>query len=491
MFAASAGAAAGSGHAPEATAATGGGAPETRSDDSHFVWWLVAAMALGLVIRFAYAIAFKWNNPVGGDAAYYHFQANALARGLGFVDPWSWAWRKTGVFDGAEHPPLYTMFLSIPSLLGFDTVREHLLSGGILGSVAIGAIGFAGRAVAGARAGIIAAFIAAVYANLFMNDGLIISETLTALLVALVVWFVYRFWRAPSMGNAALLGAACGLITLTRAELVLYFPIVVLPLALRARGLVTRERVQRLVVMVVIAAIPVLPWVGYNLSRFNEPVTLSTGGDFTLANTYCRSTFYGDRVGWWDLRCMGDRWSVPGDESEVAKHFRQQGLDYLSGHLGRFPVVLLARVARMWDVYAPIQKLNWDTVEQGRSPIAVAGLALGQFYALVIAAIVGLVMLRRRKVIIYPLLGLAVTCTLAAMIAFGSTRYRVPAEIAIIIAASVPLAALLDRWFPSGRHTAPPSSGEEPVAPEGPAPGDGTARDVERDAPRSPEPVHS
>jgi 4-amino-4-deoxy-L-arabinose transferase-like glycosyltransferase len=479
MFAASAGAAADDRPAPEAKA------------DRTFVWWIVAAMALALVVRLAYAIAFKWNNPVGGDAAYYHFQANALAQGLGFVDPWSWAWRKTGVFDGAEHPPLYTMFLAVPSVLGFDSVREHLVSGTILGSLGCGVIGFAGRAVAGARVGIIAAFIAAVYANLFMNDGLIVSETLTALLVAFVVWFVYRFWRTPSIGNAALLGVAAGLLTLTRAELVLYFPIVVLPLTLRARGLITRERVKLAVVAVVVAAIPVLPWVGYNLSRFNEPVTLSTGGDFTLANTYCDSTFYGERVGWWDLRCMGDRWSVPGDESEVSQHFRRQGLDYLSAHLDRFPVVVAARVARMWDIYAPIQKLNWDTVEQGRSPIAVAGLALAQFYVLVIVAIIGLVMLRRRKIIIYPLIGLAVTCTAAAMIAFGSTRYRVPAEIAIIIAASVAVAALLDRWFPSGRRATPPATSDEPAPPDGPASGDGTARDTEQPTPRAPEPAHT
>jgi hypothetical protein len=218
---------------------------------------------------------------------------------------------------------------------------------------------------------------------------------------------------------------------------------------------------------------------------------LSTGGDFTLANTYCDSTFYGERVGWWDLRCMGDRWSVPGDESEVSQHFRRQGLDYLSAHLDRFPVVVAARVARMWDIYAPIQKLNWDTVEQGRSPIAVAGLALAQFYVLVIVAIIGLVMLRRRKIIIYPLIGLAVTCTAAAMIAFGSTRYRVPAEIAIIIAASVAVAALLDRWFPSGRRATPPATSDEPAPPDGPASGDGTARDTEQPTPRAPEPAHT
>ena len=188
---------------------------------------------------------------------------------------------------------------------------------------------------------------------------------------------------------------------------------------------------------------------------------------------------------------MDDRWSLPGDESEVSKHFRQEGLDYLSGHLDRFPVVVAVRVARMWDVYAPIQKLNWDTIEQGRSPTAVAGIALAQFYVLVIIAIVGLVMLRRRKTIIYPLIGLAVTCTAAAMIAFGSTRYRVPAEIAIIIAASVALAALLERWFPSGRRAAPPAASEEPIPPGGPASGGGTTGDAEQPVPLAPEPAHT
>jgi 4-amino-4-deoxy-L-arabinose transferase-like glycosyltransferase len=310
--------------------------------------------------------------------------------------------------------------------------------------------------------GIIAAFVAAVYANLWINDALVMSETIAALLAAFVIWFGYRFWRDPTMRWAALFGFACGLAALTRAEFIFFFPIVALPLTIRARGLDTRERVKRGGVILVLAALPVLPWVGFNMVRFNNPVTLSTGGDFTLANTYCHTTFYGDRLGWWDLGCMGDRWSVPGDESDAAEHFRTQGLDYLGDHLDRFPVVLGARVGRMWDVYDPIQKLRWDAFEQGRGPNTVTRIALAQYYALMVLAIIGLVVMRRRKIIIYPLLGLAVTCTLAAMIAFGSTRYRVPAEIAIVIAASVSLSALFERWFPQ-RRGAPPTEDDEPA----------------------------
>jgi len=461
-----------------------------------FCYWMLGAVALGLAVRLGYAIGWKWDQPIsvltdqiGGDAGYYHYQANALADGLWFLDPWSWALRGTGVRPGAEHPPLYTLFLSIPSALGFQTFREHVVAGTILGSITCGVVGFAGRAVAGRRVGIIAAFIAVVYANLFINDALVMSETITALLCALVIWFAYRFWREPTMRNAMLFGFSAGLAALTRAELVVYFPIVALPLVIGARSLTSRDRVRRGVAILVLAAVPILPWVVFNMARFNNPVTLSTGGDFTFGNTYCDSTFYGDRVGWWDLRCMDNRWKIEGDESDQAKHFRQEGLDYLGDNLGRFPVVVAARVGRMWEVYDPFQKLDWDSFEQGRNPLVLTKVALAQFYVLFVLAIIGLVMLRKRRTIIYPLIGMAIACTLAAMIAFGGTRYRVPAEIAIVIAAAVPLAALLDRWFPP--RGASPSGGEVP-AEGGPAPdpgddGDDAARDPSRD--RTPEPV--
>jgi 4-amino-4-deoxy-L-arabinose transferase-like glycosyltransferase len=462
-----------------------------------FCYWILGAVALGFAVRLAYAYGWKWDQPLavansegfGGDAGYYHFQANAIAEGLWFVDPWSWALRKTGVFPGAEHPPLYTLFLAIPSTLGFDTFREHVVAGTILGSLTCGVVGFAGRAVAGRRVGIVAAFIAAVYANLWINDALVMSETITALLAAFVIWFAYRFWQAPSVKHAVLFGFACGLASLTRAEFVFFFPIVALPLVLRARGLVTRDKLQRGGVIVVMAALPVLPWVGFNMARFDEPVTLSTGGDFTLANTYCDTTFYGERLGWWDLTCMQDRWAIEGDESTVSQEFRKDGLDYLGDHLDRFPVVVAARVGRMWEIYDPVQKLRWDSYEQGRNPNQVTWIALAQFYVLAVLAIVGLVMLRRRKTIIYPLVGLAITCTLAAMIAFGGTRYRVPAEIAIVIAAAVPLVALLDRWLPPRPGRAGPArdDGDRGAAADLPASSDD--HEPVAEPTRAPEPV--
>jgi hypothetical protein len=431
-------------------------APEER----HFWLWLAVIVAVGLAVRLFYAIHYKWDQPVGGDAFYYHWQARLLVDGHWFVGPYEF--KAFGrLRPNAEHPPLYTLFLSIPTVLGFVSFRAHMLASCLLGTATVGVVGIAGRRIAGARVGLVAAALAAVYAHLWFNDGLVVSETIAQLLVALVVLTAYRFWQDPSLRKAVWLGVACGFAALTRAELVFYIPIVVIPLALMVRGLATRKRLERLGAIVVVAAIPVLGWVTYNYVRLDSPV-FSTGGDYTLANANCDSTYYGDRLGYWDLTCMRNRWKIPGNDAEVARAFRQDGLDYIGNHLARLPVVLAARVGLMWDVYNPIQKLRWDAYEQGRGPTNLTRIGLAQYYVLALLAIAGLVMLRRRRVLILPLIGLLITSTLAAMLALGATRYRSPAEIAIVLAGAVPLAALWDRWRPAGRRA--PQGGASDVA---------------------------
>ena len=148
-----------------------------RTSARRFWWWLGAAIALGLALRFAYALHYKWDQPVGGDAFYYHWQARLIARGEWFVGPHEFA--AFGRLRGhAEHPPLFTLFLTIPSFLGFKTFHQHMIASCILGSSTIAVIGLAGRRIAGPIVGIVAAFLAAVYAHLWLNDALVVSETI-------------------------------------------------------------------------------------------------------------------------------------------------------------------------------------------------------------------------------------------------------------------------------------------------------------------------
>ena len=438
------------------------------TESRRFYAWLVAAWVTGLAVRLFYALHYKWNQTIYGDAAYFFYQARAISEGHWFVDALRWHWLHQGFHQGAEHPPLYTLFLTIPDLLGFGTFREAMIASVLLGSLTVIAVGFLAREVAGWKVGVVAAFLAAIYANLWINDALVVSETVAALAIVLFILYVYKFWKQPTWRNAAWFGFLGGLTVLTRAEFVFLVPILGLILALTARTLSTRKRLERLGVMALLVALPVMPWVGYNLARFDHPVTLDTGGEFTLANTNCAGTYYGPDLGWWDFTCLSNRYKQKGDESTVALHYEHQGLTYAEHHLSRLPIVMAARVGRMWGLFRPIQQLPKEDFEQGRGPRTITKLALVEYYALAILAIGGLVMLRRRKVIIYPLVSLAIIATVAAMLAFGATRYRVPAEIAIVVAAAVPLMAFFEY---AAEQLRPPQLSTGPPGPDPDRPG--------------------
>src|SRR5690242_5995411 len=75
---------------------------------------VVAAFALRVAYVFAYRRHFDIG--LGGDAYFYHAGANLLAEGKGFISP---QFYKLGIHrEAAEHPPLYLLYLAIPSILG-------------------------------------------------------------------------------------------------------------------------------------------------------------------------------------------------------------------------------------------------------------------------------------------------------------------------------------------------------------------------------------
>jgi hypothetical protein len=116
---------------------------------------------------------------------------------------------------------------------------------------------------------------------------------------------------------------------------------------------------------------------------------------------------------------------------------------FVTGHLTRAPVVVAARLGRIWNVFKIDQAADPATSE-GRPAWAVW---LGAFttWLSVPLAVMGAVLLRRRGKRIWPLavpiVGLSLTVVL---IAGGLLRYRAPAEPALIVLVSVALAAMID-----------------------------------------------
>jgi 4-amino-4-deoxy-L-arabinose transferase-like glycosyltransferase len=427
---------------------------EPESDarsSSRFVAWLAALTLLGFVVR---VLNVLWWRPttdtpgyhgyrLWGDAFYYHWQANALVKGAIYVDPLRW------LLDGSErasagHPPLFPTYLALWSAIGLDGVTAHRLAACVLGTATIVVIALLARRIGGNAAGLIAAGIAALYPELWINDGMLLSETMAIFMTAVALTAVYAFWRRPSMRSAVLVGLACGAASLSRTELIALFPIVVLPLAALVRGADWGRRIRLAVAACLAGLVIVGPWVVFNLTRFEETTTMTTGTGSALSAASCDEVWYGTLIGYY-ANCFQGPWPDPNlDESQRDLVPRKQAIQYTKDHIDRLPLVVAARVGRLWGVFKPGQTTMLDWWIEGRGRAA-SWIGLFSYYALWPFAIFGLVVMRRRKIPIFPLVAIAAIATFAAAITFGVTRYRAPAEVALVIAAAVGAGAFWTR----------------------------------------------
>lgn len=411
---------------------------------------LVALTAAGLAIRVAYVLLARRDLIVEGDAIYYHFGANLLADGHGFIVPLELARGLT--LQAADHPPLYLLWLAFPSVFGLDTPVWHMLWSCVLGAATIAVVALAGREIAGPRVGLIAAGLAAVYPNVWSHDGFLQSETMAILAAAVAVLLAYRYWHRPSLGRIAALGAVCGGAALTRSELLLLVPFVVIPLVWLTKTIDLRRKIQWLVVSGLAAAVVLAPWVGYNLTRFKHPVFLSTGYEVTLLTASCDTTYYGELTGYWSQGC-GIKTPRRYDQSQKALAFRRAALDYIGQNKSRVPVVVLARWGRITGLFRPTQQVRLDNVVEGRE-LWVAWSSLGMFYVIALLAIVGAVVLRRRRVPVSPLVALPTIALIAVTLTFATNRYRAIAEGGLVLLAAVATDAGLRRLGARRRGTA-------------------------------------
>jgi hypothetical protein len=188
-------------------------------------------------------------------------------------------------------------------------------------------------------------------------------------------------------------------------------------------------------------AVVLAPWSIRNALTFDAPVLISANADGLWAGANCAPTYYGPIVGSWDFPCYGRR--PAGDESEQSREYRRRGVAYMRAHLGRVPVVLLARAGRVWDVYRPDQNRVFAASE-GR-PARSERLGVWLYWLLVPAAAVGAWRLRGRGRVLAILLAPAAMVTLTALLSYGATRFRFAAEPSIVVLAAVAADALLHR----------------------------------------------
>ena len=440
---------------------------------------LVLLVVVGLAVRVGYVFAYRRHITPSGDAFYFHYQADLLATGKGFVDPYSLFWAQK-VVPGATHPPLWTLVLALAAVIGIKTFFGQLLYGCVIGSASVALVAGAAREVAGPRAGLIAAGITAVYPVFLIDDGSLLAETLVVPLVVLVVWAFYRLWHRPSLPRAALLGALCGLCALTRSELVLLVVFLALPAGLVCRARSRRRRLAMCGVALVGALCMFAPWWAYTVPRFSHPELLSDQLGVTLASANCAQTYSGKLLGYWDEQCEVDILTPKAKDASVRDDdLRRDALRYVEHHAGRVPVVVAARVGRALGVFRPGQEIDLEWLILGR-PQLPATIGLGCYYVLALLGVAGAVVLRGRRLPLVPFAVILGEVLVMSAVIFGQTRYRTPLDVVLVILAAVAVDRFIDlrslRWHrvrsARGRH---PSRREkrDPGAPQG----SGTAQD--------------
>jgi len=188
-----------------------------------------------------------------------------------------------------------------------------------------------------------------------------------------------------------------------------------------------------------------MPWVGWNLTRFDHPVLMSTDLGATVFNTNCDRVWHGALIGWWTYvpHCPDDvSLEQAPDASTRELRLRAAGLRYVRAHLRRAPVVVAARVGREWGIYRPNQTRHLDERSDGNRWPSLAGFV--GFYVLILLSIPGLVFVRRRHLSVLPFAALAATVTITAACFYGSPRFRTPVEVGAVVLAAVAIDGLLE-----------------------------------------------
>ena len=412
-----------------------------------FVIWTAAAFSVALAVRWFLWWHWYRHLPIGelNDNVYYHESANLIANGHPFVNPFS---ASQGIYEPtAAHPPGFSIYLSIWSILGFDSVSWHRVASGFISATVVLPIGLLMRRLADHRAAVWAMMLAAVYPPLFMNDGLILSESMYIPIAAVALLSAYRFVEQPDTRRVIELSAVLSIGALTRSEPFMMFFLMLTPLVVLDRRIFWKRRIGLTAIAAGVAIAMLAPWVIRNLATFEQPTYLSAGAGYVLEIGNCDETYSGDYLGYWHLACDdGSAWPA-GDESTIGKAKFKHARSYISSHLSEQPKVISARVGRLFGLFKPIHTANSDVVFERRVKVFTR-IGLFANYVVMAAAIAGAFVLRKRKFTLIPFLSVVATAVITAAMSFGITRYRAGADVAMLIMAAVALGAALDRWRP-------------------------------------------
>jgi hypothetical protein len=215
------------------------------------------------------------------------------------------------------------------------------------------------------------------------------------------------------------------------------------PAVVVAKDLARPDRLRQLGIAVLVAGAVLAPWIGYNLTRFEHPVFLSSQFEPTLVGANCRDTYSGRALGSLTSTCVDT--DVRKDQSVEARRLRSRAWEFIQDNLDRVPIVVGARLGRVTNTFRVSEQVDYDVgVEDREREVTLAGLF--SYYVIVLTAVGGALLLRRRRSVpLFPLLAVPAIVLVSVALTYGTTRFRAAAETSLVVLAAIAIDALAAR----------------------------------------------
>lgn len=245
--------------------------------------WVLAAAALGLVLRLAFALFYWTGEPLTHDEREYLALGRSIARGDGLRYPDDEPSPGTGQRFGRA--PGYPAFLA---LLGIREPVEHVparvkIAQSIVGSCGIVLLAAIARRVGGDRAAIAAALVAAVYPPLVSMPAYALSETAYSTIALAGAWTLSR--TEDGLKACAAGAVLTGIAILFRPAMLFFVPLGAAWLVFRSRPLsVRRDAFPAAAPYVFVAVILccLVPWTIRNYRTYGRWVLVASEGGVTF-----------------------------------------------------------------------------------------------------------------------------------------------------------------------------------------------------------------
>ena len=359
-----------------------------------------------------------------------------------------------GVAGAFFMSPLYTVLLAeVWTLTGDPAFWMRLLQ--ILFGAGTAAIVFLlGKRLFSRSAGIAAAALTASYAPLIFYDGMLLLESTLTLLLSLALLFLVRASENGKSRDWVLAGLALGAAAVTRANILLFLPVVLLVwMSMPSlRGKIMRKH---LLIYVMVALACLLPTTLHNATEEGVflPVTASFGYNLYAGNNAEANGLYTmpEPVDLYtDLN--GSAWVQQQsrkamDAAEVSAWWRDRALHWIGENPGD-AIGLFVRKLLLFFHPAEIDQLglsmDFFTGQYGR----ITGLPQALFPLLLVLAFIGMgLSLRgeRRILRLLPLLLLA-AYVFATVLFFVSGRLRIPVTPILMLYAGYAVVAIVQGW---------------------------------------------